>query len=372
MADIAAEFGVTESRVSQLRAEALVLLRDGLNAHLDPDLVVAGAAGRLRRPPAGGVLRGDHRAGQPAQPPRLHRPERVPCPARHRAHVTDAPSRHAFAWAGGASAYGQRMRSATYRGSAENSRKIPAAIPQGRAVRPDVLVDRARTDRRQRPSQGRRKIMGLRINQNIAAQNAYRHLSVTDGRCRRRSRSCRRFPDQPGGRRRRRPRHSEGLRSQVGGLKVAVRNAQDGVSVAQTAEGALTEVHAILQRMNDLAVQYSRRALGRRREWTRSRRHVGGVHRADRRDHPDPAEHLLQRGPAVRRHQRPDLPGRVRHRRRDPDEGADALADFDAAAAVAAVDIDDSTTVQTTITEISTSVRRSVRFRTASSTRSTR
>ena len=39
MADVAAEFGVTESRVSQLRAEALVLLRDGLNAHLDPELV---------------------------------------------------------------------------------------------------------------------------------------------------------------------------------------------------------------------------------------------------------------------------------------------------------------------------------------------
>ena len=41
---------------------------------------------------------------------------------------------------------------------------------------------------------------------------------------------------------------SEGLRSQVGGLKVAVRNAQDGISVVQTAEGALTEVHSILQR----------------------------------------------------------------------------------------------------------------------------
>jgi RNA polymerase sigma factor FliA len=41
MADIAAELGVTESRVSQLRGEALVLLRDGLNAHLDPELVTA-------------------------------------------------------------------------------------------------------------------------------------------------------------------------------------------------------------------------------------------------------------------------------------------------------------------------------------------
>ncbi len=48
---------------------------------------------------------------------------------------------------------------------------------------------------------------------------------------------------------------SESLRSQVGGLKVAVRNAQDGVSVTQTAEGALTEVHAMLQRMRDLTVQ---------------------------------------------------------------------------------------------------------------------
>ena len=39
MLDIAAELGVTESRVSQLRAEALVLLKDGLNTHLDPELL---------------------------------------------------------------------------------------------------------------------------------------------------------------------------------------------------------------------------------------------------------------------------------------------------------------------------------------------
>jgi RNA polymerase sigma factor for flagellar operon FliA len=39
MTEIATELGVTESRVSQLRAEALTLLRDGLNAHLEPDLV---------------------------------------------------------------------------------------------------------------------------------------------------------------------------------------------------------------------------------------------------------------------------------------------------------------------------------------------
>ncbi|STO16608.1 B-type flagellin [Mobiluncus mulieris] len=48
---------------------------------------------------------------------------------------------------------------------------------------------------------------------------------------------------------------SEGLRSQVGGNRQAVRNAQDGISLVQTAEGALNEVHSILQRMRVLAVQ---------------------------------------------------------------------------------------------------------------------
>jgi flagellin len=98
--------------------------------------------------------------------------------------------------------------------------------------------------------------MGLRINQNIAAMNAYRNLSVTDGQM---SKSLEklssgfrinRAADDAAG-----LAISEGLRSQVGGLKVAVRNAQDGISVIQTTEGALTEVHSILQRMRDLAVQ---------------------------------------------------------------------------------------------------------------------
>ena len=100
--------------------------------------------------------------------------------------------------------------------------------------------------------------MGLRINQNIAAQNAYRNLSVTDGQM---SKSLEklssgfrinRAADDAAG-----LSISEGLRSQIGGLKVAARNAQDGVSVVQIAEGALTETHAILQRMRDLAVQAS-------------------------------------------------------------------------------------------------------------------
>jgi flagellin len=98
--------------------------------------------------------------------------------------------------------------------------------------------------------------MGLRINQNIAAFNSYRNLSVTDGQM---SKSLEklssgfrinRAADDAAG-----LAISENLRAQVGGLKVAVRNAQDGVSVVQTAEGALTETHSILQRMRDLSVQ---------------------------------------------------------------------------------------------------------------------
>lgn len=48
---------------------------------------------------------------------------------------------------------------------------------------------------------------------------------------------------------------SEKMRSQIRGLSQASANAQDGVSCVQTAEGALTEVHSMLQRMNELAVK---------------------------------------------------------------------------------------------------------------------
>ena len=98
--------------------------------------------------------------------------------------------------------------------------------------------------------------MGLSINQNIAAVNSYRNLSNTQNDL---SKSLEklssgfrinRAADDAAG-----LAICEGLRSQVGGLKVAARNAQDGISVVQTAEGALTEVHSILQRLRDLGVQ---------------------------------------------------------------------------------------------------------------------
>jgi len=50
---------------------------------------------------------------------------------------------------------------------------------------------------------------------------------------------------------------SEKMRGQIKGLEMAVKNAQDAISLIQTAEGALTEVHSILQRMRELAVQAS-------------------------------------------------------------------------------------------------------------------
>src|ERR1700755_1058728 len=98
--------------------------------------------------------------------------------------------------------------------------------------------------------------MGLRINQNIAAQNAYRNLSVNDGQMQKSLEKLssgfrvNRAADDAAG-----LSISEGLRAQIGGMKVAVRNTQDGISVAQPAEGALNEVTSILQRMRDLAVQ---------------------------------------------------------------------------------------------------------------------
>ncbi len=48
---------------------------------------------------------------------------------------------------------------------------------------------------------------------------------------------------------------SEKMRAQINGLDQASRNAQDGISLIQTAEGALNETHDILQRMRELAVQ---------------------------------------------------------------------------------------------------------------------
>ena len=54
---------------------------------------------------------------------------------------------------------------------------------------------------------------------------------------------------------------SEKMRAQISGLRQATRNAQDGISLIQTAEGALNETHSILQRIRELAVQASSSAV---------------------------------------------------------------------------------------------------------------
>src|SRR5690625_2206341 len=98
--------------------------------------------------------------------------------------------------------------------------------------------------------------MAMSVQSNVSAMNAYRNLTATQNdlssSLERLSSGFRinRAADDAAG-----LAISEGLRSQIGGLNVAIRNAQDGISVVQTAEGALTETHAILQRMRDLSVQ---------------------------------------------------------------------------------------------------------------------
>jgi len=97
--------------------------------------------------------------------------------------------------------------------------------------------------------------MGLRINQNTMAVNAHRNLSISDGMLgksmERLSSGFRinRAADDAAG-----LAKSETLRADIRGINQAVRNAQDGISFVQTAEGALDEIHAILQRINELAV----------------------------------------------------------------------------------------------------------------------
>ena len=100
--------------------------------------------------------------------------------------------------------------------------------------------------------------MGMSVNTNIAAMNAYRNLSTTNDAM---SKSLERLSsgfrinkasDDAAG-----LAISEGLRSQIGGMSQAVRNTQDGTSVVQTAEGALSTTTSILQRMRDLSVQAS-------------------------------------------------------------------------------------------------------------------
>ena len=100
--------------------------------------------------------------------------------------------------------------------------------------------------------------MGLRIQNNVEAFNAHRTLTATSAQA---SKSMEKLSsgyrinkasDDAAG-----LAMSEKMRGQIGGLSQAQRNAQDGISLVQTAEGSLSEVHSMLQRVRDLKVQHS-------------------------------------------------------------------------------------------------------------------
>src|SRR5688572_29413488 len=100
--------------------------------------------------------------------------------------------------------------------------------------------------------------MGVRIYTNIDAINADRNLGITSNKL---SKSIQKLSsglrinvaaDDAAG-----LAISERLRAQVRGNNQAVRNSQDGISLFQTAEGAMDEVHSMLQRARELLVQAS-------------------------------------------------------------------------------------------------------------------
>src|SRR3954449_4111062 len=105
--------------------------------------------------------------------------------------------------------------------------------------------------------------MSLRINNNVEAFNAHRQLVQTSNNAAKSMerlssgyRSHRAADDAAG------LAISEKMRGQIGGLAQAQSNAQDGISLVQTAEGSLNEVHSMLQRIRYLKVQYKNEVLG--------------------------------------------------------------------------------------------------------------
>jgi len=96
----------------------------------------------------------------------------------------------------------------------------------------------------------------MRINHNISALNTYRQFAANNAA------SAKAIEKLSSGLRINQAGDdaaglaiSEKMRAQIRGLEMASKNAQDGVSLIQTAEGALSETHNILQRMRELAIQ---------------------------------------------------------------------------------------------------------------------
>ncbi|MFN6992042.1 MAG: flagellin, partial [Fervidobacterium sp.] len=96
----------------------------------------------------------------------------------------------------------------------------------------------------------------MRINHNLSALNAWRQITLTDSDMKKTLErlssglKINRASDDAAG-----LAISEKMRGQIKGLDMAIKNSQDAISLIQTAEGALNEIHAILQRMRELSVQ---------------------------------------------------------------------------------------------------------------------
>jgi flagellin len=101
-----------------------------------------------------------------------------------------------------------------------------------------------------------KEVKRMRINNNIMALNAHRQLGINQtGASKSMEKLSSGFRINRAGDDAAGLAISEKMRGQIRGLKQASRNAQDGISLIQTAEGALNETHSILQRMRELAVQ---------------------------------------------------------------------------------------------------------------------
>src|SRR6476620_6227664 len=150
---------------------------------------------------------------------------------------------------------GSRLRptspcTATRSGSQSSRRTRRRRRPASRGCR--------RPSRISRTDQGGHLPVSLRIQNNVEAFNAHRNLVGTSAQL---SKSMERLSsgyrinraaDDSAG-----LAISEKLRAQIGGLQQAQRNGQDAISLVQTAEGAMQEVHAMLQRVRDLAIQFN-------------------------------------------------------------------------------------------------------------------
>ena len=96
----------------------------------------------------------------------------------------------------------------------------------------------------------------MRINNNVSALNAWRNLYINDTALTKSMEKLssgyriNRAADDAAG-----LAISEKMRAQIAGLNMAVKNAQDGISLIQTAEGALNETHSMLKRIRELAIQ---------------------------------------------------------------------------------------------------------------------